>query len=152
VARKLSRVLRVHFRRLRIATIGPDLSHRRTLLNQVLNSDPVRRRSGATARSTSGRSHKSVAKARRYANEIAANYSYTTVRVMERLLTWLWNRLYDGVEVGGIERLKAVAAGNEVIYVPATAATSTTCCCPTSSTATAWCRRTSRPASTSTCR
>jgi glycerol-3-phosphate O-acyltransferase len=34
VARKLGRVLRVHFRRLRIATIGPDLSHRRTMLNQ----------------------------------------------------------------------------------------------------------------------
>ncbi|MEL7449175.1 MAG: glycerol-3-phosphate 1-O-acyltransferase, partial [Pseudomonadota bacterium] len=31
--RKLSRVLRVHFRRLRVATLGPDLSHRRTLVN-----------------------------------------------------------------------------------------------------------------------
>lgn len=118
VARKLGRVLRVHFRRLRIATIGPDLSHRRTLVNQVLNSDPVRRAIRRHSDVNKTPAHKSVARARRYANEIAANYSYTTVRVMERLLAWLWNRLYDGIEVTGIERLKAVTEGNEVIYVP----------------------------------
>lgn len=118
VARKLGRVLRVHFRRLRIATIGPDLSHRRTLVNQVLNSDPVRRAIRRHSEVNKVPIQKAVAKARRYANEIAANYSYTTVRVMERLLAWLWNRLYDGIEVSGIERLKAVTEGNEVIYVP----------------------------------
>ncbi|MFU8895220.1 MAG: glycerol-3-phosphate 1-O-acyltransferase PlsB [Gammaproteobacteria bacterium] len=118
VARKLGRVLRVHFRRLRIATIGPDLSHRRTLLNQVLNSDPVRRAIRRHSEINKLPIQKSVARARRYANEIAANYSYTTVRVMERVLGWLWNRLYDGVDVGGIERLKAVAEGNEIVYVP----------------------------------
>ncbi len=118
VARKLGRVLRVHFRRLRIATIGPDLSHRRTLVNQVLNAEPVRKAIRRDSEVNKLPIQKSVAKARRYANEIAANYSYTTVRVMERLLGWLWNRLYDGVDVGGIERLKAVAEGNEIIYVP----------------------------------
>jgi glycerol-3-phosphate O-acyltransferase len=118
VARKLGRVLRVHFRRLRIATIGPDLSHRRTLVNQVLNSDPVRRAIRRHSEVNKVPIQKSVARARRYGNEIAANYSYTTVRVMERLLAWLWNRLYDGIEVSGIERLKAVSEGNEVIYVP----------------------------------
>jgi glycerol-3-phosphate O-acyltransferase len=118
VARKLGRVLRVHFRRLKIATIGPDLSHRRTLLNQVLNSDSVRKAIRRDSEVNKRPIQKSVARARGYANEIAANYSYTTVRVMERLLAWLWNRLYDGVEVGGIEALKAVAEGNEVIYVP----------------------------------
>jgi glycerol-3-phosphate O-acyltransferase len=118
VARKLGRVLRVHFRRLRIATIGPDLSHRRTLLNQVVNSESVRRAIRRHSEVNKQPMHKSVQRARRYANEIAANYSYTTVRIGERLLTWLWNRLYDGVEVGGVERLKAVSEGNEVIYVP----------------------------------
>ncbi|NHA13411.1 glycerol-3-phosphate 1-O-acyltransferase PlsB [Thioalkalivibrio sp. XN279] len=118
VARKLGRVLRVHFRRLRIATIGPDLSHRRTLLNQVVASDSVRRAIRRYSEVNKQPLHKAVARARRYANEIAANYSYTTVRIGERVLTWLWNRLYDGVEVGGVDRLKAVSEGNEVVYVP----------------------------------
>jgi glycerol-3-phosphate O-acyltransferase len=41
--RKVSRILRVHFRKRRIATVGPDLSHRRTLINQVLHAPAVRR-------------------------------------------------------------------------------------------------------------
>ena len=40
-ARKLARVLRVHFRRQRQATIGPDLSHRRTLVGTILQSRDV---------------------------------------------------------------------------------------------------------------
>jgi glycerol-3-phosphate O-acyltransferase len=56
--------------------------------------------------------------AARYAEEIAANYSHAFVRFLERLLTWLWNRLYDGVAVGHLETLERVAQGNEIIYVP----------------------------------
>ena len=37
--RKLSRVLRTHFRRIRAAVIGPDLSTRRMLIDRVLASD-----------------------------------------------------------------------------------------------------------------
>lgn len=38
--RKLSRVLRTHFHRIREAIIGPDLSTRRLLVDQVLAADP----------------------------------------------------------------------------------------------------------------
>ena len=40
--RKVSRVLRIHFRRGREAAIGPDLSHRRTLFAQIVNSPRVK--------------------------------------------------------------------------------------------------------------
>ena len=40
--RKLLRVLRVHFRHQRQAVIGPDLSHRRTLINTMLSSNAVK--------------------------------------------------------------------------------------------------------------
>ncbi|NQV87197.1 MAG: glycerol-3-phosphate 1-O-acyltransferase PlsB, partial [Woeseiaceae bacterium] len=35
-----------------------------------------------------------------------------------RLLKWLWNRIYDGVEVNHMDRLHDVAKNKEVIYVP----------------------------------
>ena len=41
--RKVSRILRVHFRQRRTATVGPDLSNRRTLVNQVLRTPGVRK-------------------------------------------------------------------------------------------------------------
>jgi glycerol-3-phosphate O-acyltransferase len=56
--------------------------------------------------------------ASRYTKEIAANYSHAFVRFLERLLTWLWNRLYDGVSVGHLETLERTAQGNEIVYVP----------------------------------
>src|SRR3546814_15278716 len=40
--RKLSRVLRTHFNRIREAMIGPDLSTRRLLIDKVLAADTVK--------------------------------------------------------------------------------------------------------------
>jgi glycerol-3-phosphate O-acyltransferase len=57
-------------------------------------------------------------KAEKYALEIAADVSYPTIRILHRVLTRLWTELYDGVELTGVDRLKAVADGNEIVYVP----------------------------------
>ncbi len=116
--RKISRVLRVHFRWRREATVGPDLSHRRTLINEVLSEPRVRRLITDQGAVGSRARRKAEKKARGYAMEIAADLSYPTVRVLERLLTWVWHKIYDGVELNGIERLKETAEGRELIYVP----------------------------------
>ncbi len=116
--RKLSRILRVHFRQRRTATVGPDLSHRRTLVNQVLRSPAVRRAIDAEAGGEFRTQEVARRKAERYALEIAADFSYPTIRVMVRLLRWLWHRIYDGIELNHMERLHDVANEKEVIYVP----------------------------------
>jgi len=116
--RKLSRILRVHFRQRRIASLGPDQSHRRMLIDHVLADTRVREAISADAENSS-KSHARIAEqARRYAYEIAADVSYPTVRILHRLLTRLWNELYDGVQTDGVERLEAVADGREIVYVP----------------------------------
>ncbi len=116
--RKVSRVLRVHFRQRRTATVGPDLSHRRTLLNDVLNDPNVRAVIEAEAGDSRVKRERSTQKARKYANEIAAHISYPTVRVVERFLGWVWNKIYDGVELQHIDRLHEEAKNNEIVYVP----------------------------------
>ena len=116
--RKLGRILRVHFRQRRLASLGPDRSHRRMLIGLVLADGAVRR---AIEREADGEPRK-LARARRnaekYALEIAADVSYPTIRMLQRPLTRLWTELYDGVQFDGVERLRAVADGNEVVYVP----------------------------------
>lgn len=116
--RKVSRILRVHFRNRRIATVGPDLSHRRTLINQVLRSPNVRRAIAAEAGQDPRRQEAAVRKAREYALEIAADISYPTIRVLVRVLRWLWHRIYDGIELNHAEKLHEVANDREVIYAP----------------------------------
>jgi glycerol-3-phosphate O-acyltransferase len=116
--RRLSRQLRTQFRNQRVATIGPDLSHRRTIVTQVLKTQVVREavRGEMQAKGVGRRDALKVA--RGYAYEVAANYSHWFVTLMYGVLTRLWNRLYDGVELANFSSLESVAEGSEVIYVP----------------------------------
>jgi len=116
--RKLSRVLRAHFRRIRVAVIGPDLSHRRTLVDGVLASEPVRRAIDDQARKDAGTPAGAWKKAHSYAMEIAADYSHTVVRSLSFVLTPFWNKIYRGVAMHHFDHFKQVAPGHEVIYVP----------------------------------
>lgn len=116
--RKVSRILRVHFRQRRVATVGPDLSHRRTLVNHVLHDPAVRRAIAAESGESRVMLERTSYKARKYAEEIAAHISYPTIRVIERFLSWLWNRIYDGIVLSNVDRLHEAATGNEVVYVP----------------------------------
>lgn len=118
IARKLGRLLRVHFNEQRAITVGPDLSHRRLLLDEVLANPLVVAAVQREARAANGKERRAQAKARRFAAEIAADYSYPVVRLLDRAFTWLWNRLYDGVDVRHIESLRTIAAGSELVYVP----------------------------------
>jgi len=116
--RRISRLLRVHFKRVRTAAIGPDRSHRRTLIDQVVHSDPVRQAIAAKARRDKIEIYKAEAQARKYAWEIAADYSYSFVRIAEILLGWFWNRIYRGVEVFHFGQFREAQSGYEVVYVP----------------------------------
>ena len=116
--RKLSRVLRVHFRRIRTAVIGPDLSHRRTVADSILNSTPVREAIAATASKDNISEAKAWRRARHYVREIAADYSHPVVRSLSFLLKWFWNKLYDGVTTHHLDKLQDAIPGHEVIYVP----------------------------------
>jgi glycerol-3-phosphate O-acyltransferase len=116
--RKLQRILRVHFRRIRAIVIGPDLSHRRTVVDALLNAEPIRAAIGAAASKENIRAEKVRERARGYAMEIAADYSHPVVRSISFMLNTFWNKLYDGVDVHHFDTLRAVAPGHEVIYVP----------------------------------
>ncbi len=117
--RKVGRVFRTHFRRLREAIIGPDLSHRRTMLNTLLRQPTVVAAiNEEIQQSAKPKPKKVLKKAHSYAEEIAADYSHSVIRLYSLVLTWLWNRLYNGVVITGYDRLTKVVTDNEVIYVP----------------------------------
>jgi len=116
--RKVSRILRVHFRLVRSAAIGPDLSHRRTVVDRILNSQSVRSAIAESARKKKTTEHKARKQARKYAYEIAADYSYAFVRIVSFNLGWFWNKIYDGVVLQHFRSFQKLAPEYEVIYVP----------------------------------
>jgi glycerol-3-phosphate O-acyltransferase len=117
-ARRAARQLRLQLSRLRAARIGPDLSHRRTIVAEILRSRAVRAVVAQKVRDGKVTRRAALLEARRYGEEIAANYSHTFAAVMSNLVGRLWTRLYDGVVMGHIETLQQVADGNEIVYVP----------------------------------
>ena len=118
ILRRVARLLRTEFRSEREAAIGPDLSHRRTLIDSMLREPRVRDAVLAEVDAKKTTLQKVERRAESVAREIAADYSYLVVRVGERLLGRLWNRIYEGVTVCGTERLQALARDNTLVYVP----------------------------------
>ena len=116
--RMAQRILRVHFRNLKTATIGPDLSHRRNLVKGLIKEPAVRQAIVDEAERENISADKAKALALRYANEIASDYTYTAIRFFEVILSWFWNKIYDGVKIHNIEGVQNVAQGHEIVYVP----------------------------------
>jgi glycerol-3-phosphate O-acyltransferase len=117
-ARRLLKDLRAEFRHMRLDTLGPELATRRAILSQVLRTRAVRQGVRQEMRERNASRREGIRQARRFALEIAADYSHAFVRFMDRLLTWLWTRLYDGVDVRNAEHLDRLPTECEIVYVP----------------------------------
>ena len=116
--RKLLRLLRVHFNQERQAIIGPDLSHRRTLIDTVLQGQGVRDAINKEAQLTGQNVQLIEKKAFGYIQEIASDQSYRIIRFFDSLLTWLWNKLYNGIEVNDIDKVRQLGQSHELVYTP----------------------------------
>jgi glycerol-3-phosphate O-acyltransferase len=112
------RRLRLHFRHTRTGIVGPDLSQRRTIIQEVVRGHSVRTAARALARHRGISRRAALGLARRYASEIAADYSSRFVFLLAGLLTPVLNRLYAGIEVRHAERLAALEPGAQVVYLP----------------------------------
>ena len=119
VARKLVRVFRVHFRRARNATLGPSLSTLNQTLRAILANPEVRATMAEVAAEDNVSLPEVHGRVRGMVTELAADYSTTTLRVLELILSWVWNRVYDGVQVHRIQRCREAASRGGVLYMAA---------------------------------
>lgn len=119
IAHKLARVARVHFVRMRHAVAGPKLSDRNELMHSLINSPALKKAIADEQRSNKVSEQQARQRALNFINEIAANYSETLVRVLDRFMTWMWSRIYNGIDIRGGDRIRKLAQqGHEIIYVP----------------------------------
>jgi len=116
--RRALRALRSMLRAQRASTIGPDLSHRRTMVQQILKTQAVRQAVRSEMQGKKLPRRPALLVARKYALEIAANYSQNFISFMAAVLGRVWNWLYDGVEIEHMESLSDVGDDVEIIYVP----------------------------------
>jgi len=119
VAHKLSRLARFHFHRQAQTMLGPKLLYRASLERNLLQSaalQNVMKDYGEQKNKTAEQVEQEV---RGFIDEIAANYSERVLRICDRVLTWLWNKLYKGVSITNAERVRQLAQnGDEIVFVP----------------------------------
>lgn len=116
--KKLVRVFKVHFSRQRAAALGPTLYSRNQMLDDVVKYPMVRVAIEQRAKAEGLTAEKAKAEARKYADEVAANYSNNTVRVLDLILRWVWKKIFSGVRVFHADRLRAIAPHYGIIYMP----------------------------------
>ncbi|MBY8965432.1 glycerol-3-phosphate 1-O-acyltransferase PlsB [Algiphilus sp. NNCM1] len=114
--RKLARVFHIHFLRVRTATLGPRLVRRPVLIDGILRTSAVRNAIDSEIASSKKDAAAVRKRARRIANEIAANYSTTTLSFLERLMTPVFNRIFRGIDVRNLERVRQLAQTHEIVF------------------------------------
>ncbi|MFT4927696.1 MAG: glycerol-3-phosphate O-acyltransferase [Phenylobacterium sp.] len=116
---KLLRVARFHFYRQKLAATGPRLWNRQQMSNSILSA-PLVQQAMAHEVATSDKDKLTVKKdTQKLLDELAADYRESYIRVANRFMSWLWNKLYSGIEVNNAKQVRELAEkGHEIIYVP----------------------------------
>ncbi|MGL6262053.1 glycerol-3-phosphate 1-O-acyltransferase PlsB [Vibrio sp. WXL103] len=119
IAQKLSRVARIHFSRQKLAASGPKLPSRQVLVDRLVQSPTIQKAIEEEMSSKGITKEKAQKEAENIIDEIAADFSYGLIRNGDRVLGWLWNRLYQGLNINNASTVRRLAQdGHEIVYVP----------------------------------
>ncbi|EKO3483878.1 glycerol-3-phosphate 1-O-acyltransferase PlsB [Vibrio fluvialis] len=119
IAHKLARVARIHFSRQKLAASGPNLPQRYQLFQRLMNSPAIEKAIADEAASKNISLEKARKEAHDMLDEIAADFSYSLVKKGDRILGWLWNRIYQGLNINNAGTVRRLAQdGHEIVYVP----------------------------------
>ncbi|ELA6773352.1 glycerol-3-phosphate 1-O-acyltransferase PlsB [Vibrio alginolyticus] len=119
IAHKLARVARIHFSRQKLAASGPNLPQRQVLFARLLKSPAIELAIADEAKSKNISIDKARKEAHDIMDEIAADFSYSLVKNGDRILSWLWTKLYQGLHINNASTVRRLAQdGHEIVYVP----------------------------------
>ena len=121
VARKVRAALRVHLARETRAVFGPPYKPPERVIDETLRDRMLRQVIEQTA-ARSGKDASSLEReARRHLDSIAARLHPTVVALLAPIMSWMFDRIYDGIAVdeAGLERaLHAARNGAPIVLCP----------------------------------
>ena len=102
------------------AALGPRVKAREEIMDMALRDDELVRFMEQHAAATKKDLPSIRKQARRYLEEIAADYSDFYIELWEKALTWLWNNVYDGVVVDreGLTRIRDISRRMPCLIIP----------------------------------
>ncbi|MEJ5301755.1 MAG: 1-acyl-sn-glycerol-3-phosphate acyltransferase [Thermodesulforhabdaceae bacterium] len=106
--------------RINRAIVGPTLKSKLELKEIILNNPRLQKVMQRRAKSRGCEVWEVQKEADQYLEEIAADYSYTFIKWMERFFGWVWDNIFDGIEVDeeGLRKVKKLAQHHTIVYIP----------------------------------
>ncbi len=102
------------------AVVGPALKSREELIGMVLSDETTKQ--FITDYAVKLKKDRVIVEkdARRYLYEIAADYSETTIELWDKVLTWLWNTVYDGIllDMEGLAKIRNISKKMPFVLIP----------------------------------
>lgn len=105
---------------MRRAIVGPTMKSNLELKEIILHHPRLDAFMQRRARSSNREVWKVRMEADSYLNEIAANYNYPVVELGANVLTWVWNNLFDGIDLDmdSLQKVKRAARHKTLVYIP----------------------------------
>ena len=102
------------------ATVGPVLKSREEIIGMVLRDNGLVDFMEGMAADQKKDYYKVVKMAEKYLREIAADYNESYIEIWDRVLTWLWNNIFDGVVVDrkGLTKIRDVSKKMPFVIIP----------------------------------
>ncbi|ALH96011.1 glycerol-3-phosphate 1-O-acyltransferase PlsB [Acinetobacter equi] len=107
-----------NFHNYKEAVLGPDLSDRRNLINQLMKTEVVQNAIRKESIDQKISMFEAESRAKNYFLEIVSDFSYSTLRFAELALAKLWTQLYDGIEVHNFDTVRELAKDYQIVYTP----------------------------------
>ncbi len=117
-AKMIKRVLKVHFKKQRQVSLGPSIEDIHQMASRVLRTARLQNAIESYAKTHNISQEKAYFRAKKYLREIATNQTVTVIQFFERVLGYLWNRIFNGVVIHNEEKLRSLTEKYELIYVP----------------------------------
>ncbi len=117
-ARKLTRVVRVHFQSLRTAILGPGLISRNRIIETLVRGKVLKAAIDEESRKKGVPRERSELLAKEYISEIASELSPEVIAGLASLLRRLWSKIYTEIKIENVERVRNIPGNTEIVYVP----------------------------------
>ena len=100
--------------------VGPALKSRDELIGMALKDQDLIRYMENMAASGKMGYQRVLRETRKYLHEIASDYNEMFIEIWDRVLTWLWNNIYDGVVVDqeGMVKIRNISKKMPFVIIP----------------------------------
>jgi glycerol-3-phosphate O-acyltransferase len=102
------------------AVVGPIIKSKLEMKEIILHHPRLEAMVQRRARATSQEVWKVRMEADGYLEEISANYSITFIQIAAKLFNWVWDNVFDGIELDSesLQKVKRAARHHTLVYIP----------------------------------